>query len=190
MPQVVRPQTLGPQLHAIMASEMPSDLAASIERLRVQSNGQRLRKRLRDGLNGLFYLALVLFGGWVIGQAIDRTPPVSSRVVIRTPDVRPGGKLAMGVDVTRHRVCRSKVTFRLYDGESRLTVVEMPWADAAGRLGPDKPFIREITLPPDATPGDATLRIERSYRCPNNFFHEIWPITDVGPDMPFKIVPR
>ena len=173
-----------------MASDMPHELAASIERLRLQSRGQSLRKRLLGGLNGLFYLVLVLFGGWVIGQAIDRTPPVSSRIVIKTPAVVPGGRLAMGVEVTRHRICRSKVTFRLYDGESRLTVVEMPWADAAGRVGPDKPFVREITLPPDAIPGDAAVRIERSYKCPNNFFHEIWPITDVGADMPFTIVPR
>ena len=178
------PATLGPHFHHVLASEMPADLGASIERLRRDTLARRWRKRAVDAV---FYGALVLFAGWVIAQALDRTPPVSAKVEIITPEVAPGGKLLMRVEADRHRVCQSRIAFRIYDGESKLTVVETPWSDAAGRVGVDKPFVRPITLPRDATPGDAALRIERSYRCPNNFFHERWPITDVSPDLPFKI---
>lgn len=169
-----------------MASEMPADLGASIERLRRQTSLRRLRRRAFDTV---FYGAIVLFAGWVFGQALDRTPPLTANVEIVTPLVKPGGKLAMRVEIVRHRICQSKITFRIYDGESKLTIVEMPWAEAAGGIGVDRPFVRQITLPKEATAGDAAVRIERAYRCPNNFFHQRWPITDTSPDLLFKIAP-
>ena len=177
---------VAPGLHDAMASDLPPDLEASIKRLQRVSRARLIRKRVLDTI---FHGAIVTFTGALLGQAIDREPPVSVVTTIATPVVPAGGKLAVRMQADRHRVCQSKAVFEMFDGEGRMTVAELPWADARGLVGLDKPFERTFTVPRDATPGDGRLRVERSYRCAGNVFHQLWPIADVTLDLPFTIVP-
>ena len=179
-------RSVAPGLHDAMAADLPPDLAASIERLRRVSRARLIRKRVVDTV---FYGTIVVAMGAVLGQAIDRDLPVDVATTIASPSVPAGGKLVVRMRADRHRVCQSRAVFEIFDGEGRMTVAELPWADARGPLGLDKPFERTFTLPRDAEPGEGRLRIERSYRCPGNIFHQIWPIVDVVDDIPFTVAP-
>ncbi len=179
-------KVIAPGLRDAMSADLPPDLEASIERFRRASRAKLIRKRTFDVI---FYGAIVVFMGVVIGQAIDRDPPVSVVTSIATPIVPAGGKLAVRMQADRHRVCQSRAVFEIFDGEGRMTVAELPWADARGPIGLDKSFVRTFTVPREAAPGDGWLRIVRSYRCAGNVFHQFWPITDSPPDLPFTIVP-
>lgn len=127
---------------------------------------------------------------WLFAQAIDREPPVDLRSVeILTPQVRPGQPLRVSYHVYRHRICRTETSWVFFDGLNELRRFGPTAVEAAGKLGDDA-FVRPWTVPPNAEPGAARLRVITSWQCPPNFVHGIYPVTRVSPDLHFEILPR
>ncbi len=168
--------------------DYPEHMRKQVAVLRVKL---RRRRAISLVLSVISYLAMAsaaVVTALTLALATDRASPVKVAVVILTPQVIPGHQLRMQVLIDRKRMCRSRITFRIFDGDATLkTLVETPWSDAAGPTGIDIPFVRTLTLPVDAAPGVGRLRIERSYQCPMNPFHKVWPITEVEPDKTFDI---
>ena len=132
-------------------------------------------------------LMLVGIGAWLIAQAIDRDSPVDAKVFLAKPSVVAGSDLKVDVQLYRKRICRAKATWMVFDGRDVLSsIIEGQWLDAPGGVGNDS-FSRKIGVPENAAPGTGRLRLERSYKCTNNVFHDRYPISVVEPDMPFTI---
>lgn len=165
----------------------------------IRSFHRAYRFHLVKALGNLVFYGLALgFLGWIFSQVIDRDVPMITHMKLVNPPAREGGlpavkagaDLLMGIQVDRHRSCEADITFYVYDGQSKETRVVLPHVDAKGFIGLDKPFIRPLTIPFDAAPGESRIRVVRAYQCPGNFVHEHYPVIDVTPDFAFEILPQ
>jgi hypothetical protein len=189
-PLFVAPQILRTTMKDLFPVEdIPDHMLFAIQSIRRRA---QLRLYMSVLGNVFFYGVIVLVAAVVLAQARDRNPPLISKVEIKDTKVVAGTELVMKVTAYRIKLCETRVTFVLFDGQDRKTTIETPWQQPKGPLGQDKPFIRPLMIPGDAMAGAARLRIEREFRCPLNFFHKQlgWPITETSPDMPFQITPR
>lgn len=126
-------------------------------------------------------IASVVLGYW----AFDRRVPVevTGRVVV--PPTKVGGSIVIASEITRHRVCFTRIERVLLDALRRRFVFEPQESVAMGAAGPDD-FRSVMPVPKDAEPGGATVRFAISWQC--NPLHVLWPITRVI-EMPIYLEP-
>lgn len=130
-----------------------------------------------------------VIGGWLGWMASERDVPVGYHLseIVNSP--RPGETLRIKHIVTRYKSCHTNVYRIIFDREGRRFVVTPDLEFPAGLLplGSDT-FIAPVGVSPEASPGPATYRAVREYRC--NLLHYIFPIKDGPFDYPFTIAPN
>lgn len=131
-------------------------------------------------------IAGIIVGVGAVAKGLDRSPPA---VVIEaapvSPVVQPGGTLLIHYAIDRKRVCETTSIATVYDGAN----IEYKYEpDSRPAFGP--PVVEERVVarvvPPSAVPGPARYRVVLEFRC--NWTHNLWPIVEVLPDVPFTIV--
>lgn len=158
--------------------------------LSVLSGPTRTMATVMRVLNLVYYILMFAAMGWIFSQVIDRTPAVnikSSRLV--ADGIYPGEQLKVEYDIERLRQCQSDTTWTVYDGANEIRRFGPVTVQAAGKVGPDI-YVRAWTIPQNAAPGPARLRVALSWQCPGNYLHAIYPVTTILPDVNFTIVPR
>uniref|UniRef100_A0A9E8A184 Uncharacterized protein n=1 Tax=Bosea sp. NBC_00436 TaxID=2969620 RepID=A0A9E8A184_9HYPH len=137
-----------------------------------------------------YWVAMVLALGWLVAQALDREPPVEvlSRELL-TEKIAAGDSVKVRFHVRRDRTCRTESTWIFFDGQGEYRRFGPVGIEASGPLGPDT-FVRSWTVPANAAPGAARLRLVTAWECPTNLLHPLYPVTRVAPDIDFEILPR
>lgn len=137
-----------------------------------------------------YWIAIVLALGWLFAMAIDREPPIEilSRELL-TDAVHPGEAIKVRFNVRRDRICRTETTWIFFDGNGEYRRFGPVAIEAGGPVGPDQ-FTRSWTVPANAAPGAARLRLVSSWECPPNLLHPLYPVTRVSPDLHFEILPK
>ena len=134
----------------------------------------------------LVLIALAVLG-WGVLQIEDRTLPVQLGTTrLLTPTVAPGGKLRVRYTLLRLRACAVDIGASVFDGADELHSLVTEHRDASGPIGFDH-VVRSFSVPPDAVPGHARLRVVWSYVCPGNYAQVLSPLPLVFPDLPFTI---
>ena len=137
-----------------------------------------------------YWVAMVLALGWLFAMAIDREPPIEvlSRELL-TETVYAGDPVKVRFNIRRNKICRTEVTWIFFDGLGEYRRFGPVAIEANGPMGPDQ-FTRSWTVPANAAPGAARLRLVTAWECPPNLLHPLYPVTRVAPDLHFEIVPR
>jgi hypothetical protein len=130
--------------------------------------------------------AIAIASGWLGILISDHDVPISYQSMRPVePEVRPGGLLRITHDAVRFRSCATKINRLIFDSENkRFVVPDLDFPYATLPVGPDT-FLVAIRISPEASEGEATYRVLRTYIC--NFTHRLWPIRDGPYDMKFTI---
>lgn len=138
----------------------------------------------------VYWLAIVLALGCLAAQVLDREP--STEVLSRdllTERVVAGEAVKVRFNVHRNRLCRTESTWIFFDGNGEYRRFGPVGIEASGPLGPDQ-FTRSWTVPINAAPGAARLRLVTSWQCPTNLLHPLYPVVRVAEDIHFEILAR
>ncbi len=141
--------------------------------------------------NGLFYLTLSAFLGFIGQQIWDRSqPPVSYVGNWADPrGVSPGGAVKVWTKLVRHKRCRYAVSWSVTDSRSMVSYFGPVFQDAPGEASPDvqPPFGLEYQTPSIMASGLATLRITLRGNCPGNYLDDWWPVVIEVPPVTFDV---
>lgn len=138
----------------------------------------------------MWRVATFAFTGSVFGLlgfwAGERTPPVDVLdATVLTPVVRPGEDLRIKYTVFRRASCRTKFQRTYRDSENaRYTLEDIDIWYSPAPLGHDE-YVSLVPISSRAQPGAASFRAITVYIC--NPIHNIWPITQVSAQVPFRI---
>jgi hypothetical protein len=126
-----------------------------------------------------------IVGGWLGYMASERDVPVKyySTEIVNTP--APGSVLRAKSVVWRDKSCDTTIYRLVFDKDGRRHIVpDLQFAPGVLPVGNDT-FVAPVPISPEASPGEATYRAVRRYRC--NWLHWIWPVVDGPFDYPFTI---
>lgn len=137
-----------------------------------------------------YWIGMLGVLGWLFAMAIDRQPPteVLSRELL-TEKVVAGDPIKVRFHIRRNRICRTESTWIFFDGAGEYRRFGPVGIEASGPLGPDE-YTRPWTVPINAAPGAARLRLITSWECPTNLLHPLYPIARVAEDIHFEILPK
>lgn len=131
-------------------------------------------------VTAIFAAALLSFWG------LDRRIPVEQiSNIARPPTVAAGDDLNVASDVVRHRLCRTRLTTRIYDGRQIRYIL----AEREIEPGPGDParFAQRIPIPAQAAAGPAHVAFTLSWWCNPLQSALNWPVT-LTIDVPFTII--
>ncbi len=138
-------------------------------------------------VNVAYWVGVLSALGWLVGQGLDRSPPVTVvATTLLTPAVRSGEPVRIRYAFTRHRTCETDTSWLVFDGAQEVTRFGPVHASASGMPG-DETLVRSWSTPAGMAPGQGRLRLVTAFACPGNYLHAIYPVTVVQPDVPFTI---
>lgn len=135
------------------------------------------------------FVSVFLFSP-IFWMLFDRVPPyMRTSGSIEPPDPLPGSQITVTWTIAEVRYCpreHTRMTTRMIiDAKG----IEHRYAPTVADYKEQNPteIMRNVQLPPNITPGQATYHSQTCYAC--NPFQEMWPVCVSTPDIKFTIAP-